>query len=90
MSQTPKPRHHKTNVPHEYMCWGHFCIHPMFLLVFQVCWCPFGQGHLLWEGACQQSLAAGSGGRAEGLQYLGECQLPAGLPRVHRRHGEAW
>ncbi|PNI20606.1 ACOXL isoform 7, partial [Pan troglodytes] len=37
------------------------------------------EGCLPGKGAGQQSLAAGSGGGAEGLQHLGEHPLPAGL-----------
>ena len=70
------------------MYWGHHCARDRSPLVLQVCWHPSGWGHLPWEGARQQSPAAGAGGRAEGLQHLGERQLPAGLSWMHRRHGE--
>lgn len=67
---------------------GTHCTHRPSPLVLQVCRHPSGWGHLPWEGARRQSPAAGACGRAEGLQHLGERQLPAGLSRMHRRHGE--
>nr|KAF6445753.1 hypothetical protein HJG63_000212 [Rousettus aegyptiacus] len=52
------------------------------LLVRQICWRPPGRGHLPREGAGGQPPAAGAGGRAEGLQYLGEHPLSAGPSAV--------
>lgn len=61
---------------------GRRCMNHTCLLVRQICWRPPGRGHLPREGAGGQPPAAGAGGRAEGLQYLGEHPLSAGPSAV--------